>query len=153
MGVFPGMQGMCGHEHSTWPSVPMGERASLPTSQKKPYSLLLWKLLPGLLVILNKQDGLNTKKGGFQCTLLNVSKLRQFCFVEGNLTWPPLRLSQALQLTMVWLTGEGIMVWLTGEGFWGSRQKASLVGLTTVTWTTDTSKEVGPFPETALTDR
>lgn len=33
---------------------------------------------------------------------------------------------------------------LTGEGFWGSRQKTSLVGLTPMTWTTETSKE-GPF--------
>lgn len=62
---------MCGHEHSTWPSVQIGERASLPSMQEKPHSLLLWKLLSGLLVIWNKQDGLNTEKESFQHTLLN----------------------------------------------------------------------------------
>lgn len=38
----------------------------------------------------------------------------------------------------------GHHVRLTGEGFWGSQQKASLVGLSPVTQTTETSKE-GPF--------
>lgn len=38
------------------------ERASLSSPQKKSYLLLLWKLLARRLVILNKQDGLNTKQ-------------------------------------------------------------------------------------------
>lgn len=37
-------------------------RASLPSPQMKSSSLWFWKLLPRLLVILSKQDGLTTKQ-------------------------------------------------------------------------------------------
>lgn len=63
--VWPGAQllAICPNE---------GRQPVLPSSRKKPYSLLLWKLPPGQLVILDKQDGLILKKEGFRCTLLNV---------------------------------------------------------------------------------
>lgn len=98
----------------------MGERASLSSSQKKSYSLLLWKWLPRLLVILNKQNGLDTKK---ELSMPSVEfwKSRRFVFLEGHIRWLPLWLGRALQLTAVSLTE---------EHFQGSQHKADSVGAT-----------------------
>lgn len=65
---------VCGHEHSTWPSVQMGgDSQSFHHHRRNPIHYCFGNYPPRLLVILDKQDGLILKKEGFQYTLLNVA--------------------------------------------------------------------------------
>lgn len=94
-----------------------GGESSCVLLQEKPYLWLLWKPLPRLLVILNKQNGLYTKKElsmAFSWNFGNGDNL----FLEWNRRWWPL-----------WLGWMSNYCGATNKNISrGSRQKANVAG-------------------------